>query len=185
VPDGTVLVPIPLAGIGLPVPAAWEQVGADVLADEAGRADLAARYPGTDRLLDAADQLGDRAAPAFVALDPAPPVEGSPVTPNIAVLVAQPAVSGPLLDFVAGFIADGYREAFGAGEPVRERVTTPIGEAVRLSFEIPVDGGAPLRATAWVVGAEAGTLLISAIGSADEGPASDPDALIEAAIPGS
>jgi hypothetical protein len=182
-PDDSVAVPIPLAGISLPIPVAWERIDADDLADDARREDAIARYPGADRLLGAADALGDRATPALLALDPAtPPGDGS-ITPNIAVLVAQPAVSGPLLDLVAGFIADGFREAFGTAAPDRERVSTPIGDAIRLSFEVPAEGAPPHRATAWVIGAEAGTLLVSVIGPAGEGPAADPDAFIDAAAP--
>jgi hypothetical protein len=183
VPEGTVAVPVPLAGISLPVPAAWEQFDADALADEGVMADVASRYPGADRLLEAAKQMGGRATPALIALDPRAAGTDVSIAPNIAVLVAQPAVGGPLLDFVAGFIASGFVESFGATETGRERVDTPVGEAVRLRFDIPADGGPPLAATAWVIGAEQGTVLVTVIGPADEAPASDPDALLDAAAP--
>jgi hypothetical protein len=181
-PAGTARIDIPLAGISLPVPIGWERLDAAALADEAVRADVAARYPGSDLLLAAASQLGDRATPVLMALDPA--AEGGvALAPDIAVLVAQPSVRGVLLDVVAGFIADGFEQALRAGEPVRARVVTPVGEAVRIRFTIPVDGGDALRATAWVVGGETGTLLVSVIGPAGPGPVSDPDALVAAAGP--
>jgi hypothetical protein len=126
----------------------------------------------------AADSLGDRGTPALVALDPAAKgLDGAP-GPSISVLVAQPAVSGPLLDFVAGFIADGLAETFGSPDPVRSRLDTPVGEAVRLQFDMPASGEAPMVATAYVAGASEDTLLITVIGPPDEGPASDPDAVV-------
>ena len=182
-PEGSVVVAIPAAGISLPVPDGWEAFDADALADAATMADVVARYPGADRLLEAANQMGDRAVPALIALDPAAAGADVPIAPNVAVLVAQPAVGGPLLDFVAGFVSDGFKEAFDAAELERDRVTTAIGEAVRLRFEIPVVGGEPQAATAWIVGAEAGTLLILVMGPKDEPPAAVPDTLIEAAAP--
>jgi hypothetical protein len=183
IPDGLVLVDIPSAGVRLPVPAAWEQVGEAALADEAVRADVVARYPGMASFLEAAGQLGDRATPALLVLDPGAQHTDTAIAPGVAVLVAQPAVSGPLLDFVAGFIADGLAETFGAPAPVQERVATPIGEAIRMTFELPPDGTTPLAATAWVVGAEQATLVVVVVGPGNAGPAADPDALIDAAQP--
>lgn len=183
VAPGSELVDIPEAGIRLAVPSTWEQVDGDALADAAARADVVARYPGMGGLLDAAELMGDRATPALLALDPASEgVTGSPGS-SVSVLVAQPAVSGPLLDFIAGFIADGFADTFESPDPVRSRLDTPVGEAVRLEFDLPAAGDPPIVATAYVVGAVEGTLLVTVIGSPDAGPGSDPDAVILGATP--
>jgi hypothetical protein len=180
---GSELVDIPEAGIRLPVPSAWEWVDGAALADPEVKEGVIARYPGMTGLMAAADSMGDRGTPALVALDPAAKgISGSP-GPSISVLVAQPAVSGPLLDFVAGFIADGFAETFGSPDPVRSRLDTPVGEAVRLQFDIPVADGAPMMATAYVLGASEGTLLITVMGPPGEGPAADPDAVVLGAAP--
>lgn len=177
---GTTGVPIPAAGIVLPVPDGWRRVDGKDLTDPAVRADLIATFPGTGQLLQAADAMGDRAAPAFVAVDPAAAGGDDPLAANIAVLVSQPSVSGPLLDFVAGFIDTGFRDAFGAAEPERDRVQTPAGEAVRFRYRLPGGGDTPLVAVAWVIGAPSGTLLVSVMGPSDIVADLDPDGLIAA-----
>ena len=177
------LVDVPSAGVRLPVPETWEQVGEAALADEDARADLVARYPGLASLLEAAGQLGDRATPALLVLDPSAEGADVAITPTVAVLVAQPPVQGPLLDFVAGFVGDGLAETFGSAAPAKERVVTPIGDAIRMTFELPPDGPTALAATAWVVGAEKATVVVVVVGLADAGPAANPSVLIDAAEP--
>lgn len=182
-PPGDALVDVPEAGIRLAVPAAWEVMDADDFADPVARADIVSRYPGIARLLEAAEQMGDRATPALVAVDPsAAGTSGSPGQ-SVSVLVAQPPVSGPLLDFVAGFIADGFVDEFGSSDPERSRIDTAMGEAVRLQFDIEAPDGSPMVATAYLVGATEGTLLIMVMGSPDAAPASDPDPLILGSMP--
>ena len=174
---------IPAAGISLPVPDAWKLVAADGLADPAIRTDIAATYPGAGRLLKAADAMGDRATPAFVALDPSVAGTTASLTPNIAVLVSPQSVSGLLLDFVAGFIGSGFADALGAKETERERVQTPVGEAVRLKYSLPGGSGTPLEAAVWVIGAPSGTLLVSMMGPVDVLADLDPGAIIAATAP--
>jgi len=176
-------VDVPAAGARLPVPEGWEQADADALADPDRRADLVTRYPGADALLAAAAEMGDRAVPAFVAFDPSVSGTDVPLAPNIAVLVAQPSVGGPLLDLVAGFIGDGFKDAFGAEETTRERVDTPLGEAVRLGYALAPRDGVTLSAVEYVIGAPAGTLLVSVLGPTDAVAALDPDALVAAMTP--
>ena len=127
--------------------------------------------------------MGDRATPAFVALDPSAAGTGAPLTPNIAVLVSPQSVGGPLLDFVAGFIGSGFADALGATETDRKHVQTPVGEAVRLEYTLPGGGDTPLEAAVWVIGAPSGTLLVSVMGSVDVLADIDPEALIAAAAP--
>jgi len=176
-PPGTALVTVPEAGIALPVPDGWRQVSAADLADPAIRQDLATRYPGTGSLLEAAEAMGDRAEIAFLAVDPAAQRTGT-VPASIAVLVSQPSVSGLLLELVSGFISDGFQDVLGAGEPDRDRVGTPLGRAVRLAFALP--SSEPSEALAWVVGAPAGTLLVSVMGPTSVLDSFDPDALMAA-----
>jgi hypothetical protein len=182
VPAGTVPVEIPAAGIRLPVPAGWEQVDAEALADPVRRDDIVDRYPGAAGLLAAAAEMGDRAVPAFAAFDPAAG-PGVALTPNIAVLVSQPSVGGPLLDLVAGFVGGGMEDAFEAEEIARGRVPTVLGDAVRLEYRLPADGGTPMAAVDYLVGAPAGTLLVSVMGPAETVTALDPDALVAALAP--
>ena len=127
--------------------------------------------------------MGDRATPAFVALDPSAAGSAAPLTPNIAVLVSPQSVSGPLLDFVAGFIASGFADALGATETERERVQTPVGEAVRLKYTLPGGGESPLEAVVWVIGAPSGTLVVSMMGPVDILADIDPEALVAATTP--
>jgi hypothetical protein len=181
-PAGTALVAVPAAGVLIPVPEGWEQVDAAALADADRRAGIVARYPGADTLLEAAAEMGERAVPAFAAFDPAAGVDAT-LTPNIAVLVSQPSVGGPLLDLVAGFVGGGVEDAFEAEETGRERLTTPLGEAVRLEYSLPPDGETEMRAVEFLIGAPAGTLLVSVMGPADTVAALDPDALVAALAP--
>ncbi len=181
-PPGTVMVDIPAAGIRIPVPEGWDLVDSEALDDPARRDEIVDRYPGAGLLLAAAAEMGGRAVPAFAAFDPAP---GSPaaLTPNIAVLVSQPSVGGPLLDLVAGFVGTGFEDAFGAEEVARERVATPLGEAVRLEYVLSSGGETAMTAVEYLVGAPAGTLLVSVMGPADVVAAVDPDALVAALAP--
>ena len=182
-PFGTALVDVPAAGLRLPVPEGWELADAEALDDPERRADIVARYRGADALLAAAAEMGDRAVPAFAAFDPSTAGTGAGLATNIAVLVAQPSVSGPLLDFVAGFIGDGFRDAFGAEETARERVDTPLGEAVRLEYALAPQDGVTLTAVEYVIGAPAGTLLVSVLGPTDVVASLEPDALVTAMQP--
>jgi hypothetical protein len=182
-PSGTTLVDVPEAGARLPVPGGWEVAGADALGDPDRRAGLIARYPGADALLAAAAEMGDRAVPALVAFDASVAGTAVPLAPNIAVLVAQPSVSGPLLDLVAGFIGGGFKDAFGAEETSRERLATPLGDAVRLEYALAPRDGVAFSAVEYVIGAPAGTLLVSVLGPADVVATLDPDALVGAMTP--
>ncbi len=182
-PSGTVLVDVPAAGARLPVPEGWELADEAALDDPDRRADIVARYPGADALLAAAAEMGERAVPALVAFDPSTAGPGTGLATNIAVLVAQPPVSGPLLDLVAGFIGDGFKDAFGAEQTARERVDTPLGEAVRLEYSLAPRDGVALTAVEYVIGAPAGTVLVSVLGPADVVTALDPDALMAAMAP--
>jgi hypothetical protein len=182
-PSGTALVDVPAAGVRLPVPEGWELADAEALGDPDRRADIVARYRGADALLAAAAEMGDRAVPALAAFDPSAPGADVPLATNIAVLVAQPSVSGPLLDLVAGFIGGGFQDAFGAEETSRERVDTPLGDAVRLEYALAPQDGVALTAVEYVIGAPVGTLLVSVLGPADVVTSLDPDALMAAMQP--
>lgn len=183
-PAGTAYVDIPEAGIRLPVPLGWVSLGAAALADPAVLDALPATYPGSGALLAAIDELGGRAEPVSLAADPSPASLAGPLASNLSVLVSQPSVGGFLLDFVAGFIADGLSGALGAtGEPARDRVQLPAGEAVRLRYAIPAAGGEEIVAVAWVIGAPAGTLLVTLMGTASALGELDPDAIARAIVP--
>jgi hypothetical protein len=177
-PPGTTQVEIPAAGISLAIPDGWRQVTGTELADPAVRADLAGTYPGAGSLLEVTDAMGNRATPAFIAVDPSAAETDVPLAANIAVLVSQPSVSGPLLALVAGFVDAGFRDAFGAPTPGRDRVETPLGDAIRIRYELSGGDATPLEAHVWLIGAQAGTLVISVMGAADVVAELDPDALI-------
>ena len=183
-PPGTTLIEIPQAGIRLPVPDGWEPIGAEVLADPDAREAIAAKYPGSGKLLGALDKLGSRAEPVFLAADASPASLAGPLAPNISVLVSQPSVGGILLDLAAGFIRDALTEVLGAtGEPAQQRVTLPVGEAVRFHYAIPAAGGEEIVADAWVIGAPRGTLLVTLMGKAATLGDLDPDSVAGAIVP--
>lgn len=183
-PAGAAYVDVPEAGIRIPVPLGWACLDAAALADPALRATLPSTYPGSGALVAAIDQLDGRAEPVFLAADPSPASLSGPLATNLSVLVSQPSVGGFFLDFVAGFIADGLSEALGAtGEPVRDRVALQAGEAVRLRYAIPAVGGEEMAAVAWVIGAPAGTLLVTVLGTAVAVGDLDPDAIAGAIVP--
>jgi hypothetical protein len=183
-PPATVAVDIPEAGVRLPVPAGWTQVPAADLTDPAKRAELAAAYPGAAALLEQADRLGSQAEPVFLAVDPTAAERGDPIAANLAVMVAQPAVGHPLLDFAAGFIADGMAESLGAtGEASRAPEDLPAGDGVRIRLDLPPRDGIPMVATAWVVGAPGGTMLVTLLGPERALDGLDPDALAAAIAP--
>jgi hypothetical protein len=163
------------------VPDGWVIIDGGAMADPIELERIAAAYPGAGRLLQALGSLGGRAEPAILTVDPGPASLAAPIATNVSVMVAQPPTSGILLDLVAGFIAEGLGEALGAvEEPARSRVDLPVGEAVRLAYRIGGDEG--VVAIAWVVGAPAGTLLVTAIGTADALDALQPDALAAAMV---
>jgi hypothetical protein len=178
-----VLLEIPEAGLRLPVPTGWETVDATTLADDAARAEIAGRYPGAQALIDAGAAMGDYAVPVFAAFDPAAAGTDDTTASNLVVLVAQPSVSGPLLEFVAGLIGGGFEDAFEANEVAHAVVRTPLGEAVRLVYDLPASRGIDQRAVVWLIGAPKGTLMVSAMGTTAEIAALDPDAVIAAAAP--
>ncbi len=181
---GMVLVDVPEAGIRLPVPDAWERHGAVAFSDPAARAALAATYPGAGVLLGAVDELGGRAEPVLLAVDPSSVSMGAPIASNLSVLVSQPSVSGFLLDLVAGFIGDGLTTALGATEePQRDRVQLPAGEAVRFLYQLPAGGDGTMRAVAWVIGAPAGTLLVTLMGAETALGDLDPDEIAAGIVP--
>ena len=124
--------------------------------------------------------MGERAAPAFIAVDPSAATTGVALAANIAVLVSQPSVGGLLLSVVAGVVDSGFRDAFDAEAPARDRVETPLGDAIRLRYDLPAVDGTPLEAHVWLISAPAGTLVISVMGTADVVAGLDPDALIAA-----
>jgi hypothetical protein len=84
---------------------------------------------------------------------------------------------------VAGFIGSGFADSFGATETERERVETPVGEAVRLKYSLPGGGDTPVQASVWVIGAPSGTLLVSMMGPVGVLSDIDPEALIAATAP--
>ena len=177
------LVPVPEAGLAIPVPDAWRLVTAAELADPATVAELAATYPGAQALLASMDSLGGRATPVLLAVDDSAAGTSAALTPNISVLITQPSVQGPLLDFVAGFIADGLAKALGSEAPERERVQLAVGEAIRLRYAMTAADGTALRADAWVIGAPAGTVLVTVMGPAPVVDGLGPDALASAITP--
>lgn len=183
-PPGTVAVEIPEAGVVLPVPAGWTQVPAAVLGDPAARAELATTYPGAAALLEQADQMGTQAVPVFLAVDPTAAERGDPIAANLAVMVAQPPVGHPLLDLAAGFIADGMSESLGATGPAsRDRSDLPAGDAVRIRLDLPARDGLPMAASAWVIGAPRGTMLLTLLGPERTLDGFDSDALAAAIAP--
>ena len=183
-PAGTTPVEVPEAGIVVPIPAGWVLVPAADLADPARREELAALYPGSDALLAQADQLDGQATPVLLAVDPGAAGRGEPLAANLSVLVTQPSVGGPLLDLVAGFIADGLVDGLGAIGPAdRERVALPAGDAVRIGLELPDRGGRAMTATAFVIGAPGGTVLLTLLGPASTLEGFDPDELAAAVVP--
>jgi hypothetical protein len=183
-PAGTVPVDVPEAGVLIPVPAGWVQIPAADLNDPARRAELAARYPGSDALLAQTDRLDGQATAVLLAVDPTAAERSEPLAANLSVLVTQPSVGGPLLDLAAGFIADGMADSLGAtGTPTREHVTLAAGEAVRIGLALPPRNGHPMSATAWVVGAPGGTMLVTLLGPASALAGLDPDALAAAIVP--
>lgn len=183
-PAGTVPVDVPEAGVLIPVPAGWVQVPADDLSDPARRAELAAQYPGSDALLAQTDRLDGQATAVLLAVDPTAAERSEPLAANLSVLVTQPSVGGPLLDLAAGFIADGMADGLGAtGTPTREHVKLAAGEAVRIGLALPPRNGHPMSATAWVVGAPGGTMLVTLLGPAGALAGLDPDAFAAAIVP--
>lgn len=175
---GTTLVDVPEAGIRLPVPLGWEPVRAAALTDPTAREALAGKYPGAASLLDAIDELGGRARPVFLAIDPTPASASAPISANVAVLVSQPSVGGFLLDVVSGFIEEGLTRVLGATErPERDRVELPAGEAIRLRYAVPPSGGEDMVAVAWVIGGPTGTLLVTLMGDGAAMGEPGPDAI--------
>jgi hypothetical protein len=166
-PQGTAFVPIPEAGILLPVPLGWRTLTAAQLADPATRSDLSATYPGMGSMLAAINDVSARASPAFLAVDPAGARKDGPMAANLSLLIAQPSVGGPMLDFVSGFICDGLAQFIGSGaKPSREHHQLPVGDGVRCAYDVPAGDGGPITAVAWVIGAPSGTLLVTLAGPA-------------------
>jgi hypothetical protein len=181
-PADTDLVEVKAAGLVLPVPRGWEIADEAALGDATTRTGLAARFPGIDRLLGAFDGLGERAAPALLAVDPSSGAPDASMPTSISVVVAQPPVEGFLLDMVAGFIETGVSDALGVPAAAeRSREGLAVGEAVHMRF--PGQGKDPVEAEVWVVGAPAGTVLVAAVGTPDALEALEPEAIVAAMRP--
>lgn len=183
-PAGTTWVETQEAGLLVPVPDGWTQVPPGDVLDPARRAELEQRFPGAVTLLAQADRLGDWADPVLLAVDPSAASQAGPLTANLSVLATQPSVTGPLLDFVAGFIADGIADTLDAPSPDRRKVVLPAGEAVELEFDVPPgEDGRPVTAIAWVIGAPGGTVLVTLMGSREALAGLEPDTLARAIVP--
>lgn len=175
-PPGTGLVDVPVAGVSLPVPVGWRTFSGAQLADPAFRTELAGAFPNGPTLMKALESASGRAELVFLAVEtPAPSGGGAPA--SVALFVSQPSVSGPLLDFVAGFVDAGFRETLGLGMARRSHERTRVGEAVKLDYR-GAPGAGPLT-VAWLVGARRGTLLIATMDPSRSVPALDPDALVK------
>lgn len=182
-PEGTALVDVPEAGIRLPVPEGWDVIPPEDLRTPEGRRGIAERYPGSASLLDQVDRLGDRAAPVFLAVDPSEVSSAGPFAADLSVMATQPSVGGFLLDIAAGFIGDGIAETLGAPAPSKTPVDLPIGEAIRLDFDVPSDATDPVVAVAWVIGAPEATLLVTVLGGEAALAGLDPDAIAAGIVP--
>ena len=162
------------------MPDGWEQADAEALGDPDRRADLVARYPGADALLAAAAEMGDRAVPAFVALDPS--TAGTGCRTGLQrrrarrPAVGQWAPARPR----GGVHRRRVQGRVPAEETARERVATPLGEAVRLEYALAPRDGLALTAVEYVIGAPAGTVLVSVLGPADVVASLEPDAFVAA-----
>jgi len=164
-PVDTAFIRVPDAGILLPVPRGWRTLTAIQLADPTGLAELSRAYPGAAQLLSGMGGVSGRATPAFLAFDPvAAQVAGSAVA-NLAVLTSQPSVRGFLLDVVAGFICQALQTSLGApSSPSREHRMLPVGDAIRCGYDLAPGASGPMSATAWIIGAPSGTLLVTLTG---------------------
>jgi hypothetical protein len=184
IPPGMAYVDIPEAGLRVPVPLGWRHATGDELADPGVREELVSTYPGAGRLLDASDEMGDRASIAFVAVDGSAPSLSGPLATNVSVFVSQPSVGGILLDLVAGFIIDAMGDTIGAKAPAeRARVRLPAGEAIWFRHEGVGETGERLVAVGWVIGAPAGTILLTVTGVGTAMGALDTDGLGRAVVP--
>ena len=105
----------------------WETLGAEALADPAAREAIAAKYPGSGKLLGGAGPARQPRGAGVPRRRPVPGVAGRPAGANVSVLVSQPSVGGLLLDFVAGFIADALTDVLGATADPAQRAGAAAG----------------------------------------------------------
>jgi hypothetical protein len=117
------------------VPPDWEAYDDDELDSTATRADLEARYPGARGLFRAIEAQGDRVDLQLLTVDPSG--EGTPAIPaTVSVVEVEPRIPSVGLAIGADLVLDGLDEALDIqSEPETERIETPVGDAVRFTFD--------------------------------------------------
>jgi hypothetical protein len=137
------------SAVSLHLPPGWMTFDEGELSDREVRAKLEDRFPGARGLFRAVEAQGSRVELAFLGIDPSS--RGGPDMPaTVAVVAVEPRVPAIGLDLGADLVLDGLGHALEIETDVeRERVGTPVGDAVRFSFEhrIADDAGAGIRAS--------------------------------------
>jgi hypothetical protein len=117
------------------VPPDWEAYDDEELDRPATRADLEARYPGARGLFEAIAAQGDRVDLQLLTVDPSG--RGSPSIPaTVSVVEVEPRIPRIGLELGADLVLDGLDEALDIqSEPETERIETPVGDAIRFTFD--------------------------------------------------
>jgi hypothetical protein len=165
VPEGWRTHDVPASDVSINVPAEWLALGDDELDDPASRAKLEDRFPGARGLFAAIEGQGDRVDLQFLSIDPAG--RGSPGIPaTVTVVGVEPRVPSIGLEIGTGLVLDGLDATLEMEtEPRTSRITTPVGDAMRFSFDHrvvddPADAGVRARLDGALVTTETSSFLV-------------------------
>lgn len=144
VPAGWIEHPIERAGVSLALPADWLVFDEAALGEPAVRAELERDFEGARTLF---GTLGDderSARIAFLGVDSRARGTGL-FTPSIAVIVVEPALPPLLLEIGTGFALGALEDTLTIETAmIRTSIETPVGPAVRVTFDhrvVPPAGG--------------------------------------------
>jgi len=123
------------SGIALSLPPKWLAFDEADLADPAVQAMLAADFVGARGLFTAIAAQGARVRLVFLGVDPAG--RGAPTMPaTVAVVAIEPRIPAVGLEIGANLVVRGLELGLDVETDVtRERIKTPVGEAVRIAFD--------------------------------------------------
>lgn len=157
------------SGFSLEVPADWEELSADVLADEALLADLAERNPDAASVLEQGQEALENGTIAVFAFDPNAGDAG--FAANLNVINVGPVAES--IEEAAESVAAAIEQQIPVTGPIEVDTTAlPAGDAATVTYEWEIarpDGGAtPVTVVQYAIVVDSGTGFILSMSAATD-----------------
>ena len=142
VPAGWRVLPVPIAGVSVPLPPDWVAVPPEAVGDAEARAELERDYEGAEGMFAALDAQEGRARIELLAVDGS--ARGTDrFASNLAVLAIEPRVPEIGLGVATDFALSALDRTLDFESAVeRESVRLAIGQAEKISFDHRLRGRA-------------------------------------------